>query len=105
MCDICPIKCEECDRVLVVHIGDFSTDEENVAVRCCKHKPPVDTPLKWKAFSKCEWGYTDSWRTHGKSTWYMACRDMEAVDDGYGVGEDGDIVPNCDWDSEEDWNP
>jgi hypothetical protein len=111
MCDCYSAKCEECDRELPVHIGDFSTPRENVLVRCKKHKPTANDGLKWVKFTDVE-DYIDSipypyeplvsFRFLRKKTdWYMAIKDYAQVESGYDVGEEGGITPNCDWKTEE----
>lgn len=98
MCDCYTAKCEDCSNELPVHIGDFSTYRDNVIVRCEDH-PPTRNDLRWVKF-------LDVIDDDGiPGDWYMACRKMDDVSKGYDVGEDGDIVPNCDWDGEEEWNP
>ena len=105
MCDIVWIPCEECSKGLEVHIGDFCTPSENVLVRCQNHPPPPDG-LQWVVFRGVSdyesvlWGSTDL-KNAELGDWWMALKCE--LDNGYGVGEAGDIVPNCDWDKEEPW--
>jgi hypothetical protein len=107
MCDCYSAKCEECDRELPVHIGNFSTPRENVLVRCKKHRPmdkhgkiisDRHQGLKWVKFTDVSNIGAHPWKL---GDWYMAIRDYAQVDNGYDVGEEGDITPNCDWKTEE----
>lgn len=99
MCDCYIAKCMECSRELPVHIGDFSTDRDNVLVRCKKHKPPSHDPHKWVLFKDVVDTGSDPWKL---GDWYMAIDCYDDVSVGYDVGTEGDIVPNCyEWAGEE----
>lgn len=103
MCDCYTAECEDCSKLLPVHIGDFCTPRKNVLVRCWEHPPTEDDKYfpeppkkpKWVKFTNAQDEYENPEGWEGD--WYMAVVDYDDVSDGYDVGEAGDIVPNCDW--------
>lgn len=49
MCDCYGHKCEKCDELLDMHLGDFVTSRDEIRVYCGKHLPPKGTPgALWK---------------------------------------------------------
>jgi len=70
MCDCYGAKCEECDEVLPVHLGDYDTDRDEVKVFCKDHIPDMDC----RVFTTIEDDCDDECGTGLKKGWKMAIR-------------------------------
>lgn len=45
MCDVYQHKCKECDTMLDIHLGNFSTEREEIEVFCQNHLPEEDVRI------------------------------------------------------------
>ena len=97
MCDCYYHKCEECSRSFPLHIGGFYVARSTIEVRCEKHSP--EKGQGWWKFTNCHWEeekYGDMYMR------YVGTEEMlHRYGNFYGIGEEGDIVPNCSYDGEE----
>ena len=102
MCDTPILPCQVCGKLLPVHIGDFCTARANIGVRCGRHKPPRGQG--WVRFRRCWNGEYWWWFpqiaggsiTKRRFTMYLRyIGPPEELEEGYGIGDAGDITPNC----------